>query len=350
MKLQKLSALITSLLLLSGLTFSYGQSKNDLDGDGVKNKRDKCAATPAGVKVDENGCPFDTDKDGVADYLDKCPDVPGSVEMNGCQDKDKDGVADNDDQCIDVPGDTRFKGCPDSDGDGIEDSKDKCPNAKGTDMFNGCPDTDGDGIEDSKDKCPDSEKGVKVDSNGCAADSDNDGIIDANDKCPGTLAGVKVDDKGCPADTDGDGVIDSEDRCPTAVGDRNNGGCPVEKKEAPKPRLQLTARTITYDANLSTIKTSTVPMLDEVISILKAYPDYNLKITGYSDAMEKGSKNNALSQSRADAVHSYLIGKGIPEDRISVAAYGATMPVSTAKTATARAQNRRVQLEFSQKQ
>ena len=349
MKIQRLVAL-AALLLCSGINLSYGQSKNDLDGDGVKNKRDKCPGTPAGVKVDENGCPFDTDKDGVADYLDKCPDVPGSVEMNGCQDKDKDGVADNDDMCPDVPGDTRFKGCPDSDGDGIEDSKDKCPNAKGSDMFNGCPDTDGDGIEDSKDKCPDTEKGVKVDSSGCAADSDNDGIMDVNDKCPDTKAGVKVDDKGCPADTDGDGVIDSEDRCPTAVGDRNNGGCPVEKKEAPKPRLQLTARTIPYAANLATLSTSAVPMLDEVVSILKAYPDYNLKISGYSDAIEKGSKDNTLSQSRADAVSAYLISKGVPEDRISVTAYGATMPVSTAKTTAARAKNRRVQLEFIQKQ
>jgi OOP family OmpA-OmpF porin len=347
MKVQRLIG-FAALLLFSGINFSYGQSKNDLDGDGIKNKRDKCPGTPAGVKVDENGCPFDTDKDGVADYLDKCPDVPGSADMNGCQDKDKDGVADNDDLCPDVPGDTRFKGCPDSDGDGIEDSKDKCPNAKGTDMFGGCPDTDGDGIEDAKDKCPDTEKGVKVDSSGCASDSDNDGIMDANDTCPDTKVGVKVDDKGCPADTDGDGVIDSEDKCPTTMGDPNNSGCPVEKKEAPKPRLQLTARTITYPANLATISAAKVPMLDEVVSILKAYPDYDLKISGYSDAVEKGSKDNTLSQSRADAVNDYITGKGIPADRISVKAYGATMPVSAAKTTAARAQNRRVQLEFVQ--
>ncbi|MES2646121.1 MAG: thrombospondin type 3 repeat-containing protein [Bacteroidota bacterium] len=345
---RKLTTAFAALFVISFFNVSFGQSRNDLDGDGIKNKRDKCPATPAGVKVDENGCPFDTDKDGIADYLDKCPDLPGSLEMNGCQDKDKDGVADNDDICPDVPGDSRFKGCPDSDADGIEDSKDKCPNAKGSDMFAGCPDTDGDGIEDAKDRCPDSEKGVKVDSNGCAADSDMDGIIDANDKCPGTQSGVKVDEKGCPSDTDGDGVIDSEDKCPTAVGDRNNGGCPVEKKETPKPRLQLTSRTLNYAANLATISDDKVPMLDEVVSILKAYPDYNLKISGFSDAIEKGSKDNTLSQSRAEAVSSYLVSKGIPENRISITAYGATMPVSTVKTTAARAKNRRVQLEFIQ--
>jgi OmpA-OmpF porin, OOP family len=348
MRIHNVRTALTGLLVLSSFSIAFGQSKNDLDGDGIKNKRDKCAATPAGVKVDENGCPFDTDKDGVADYLDKCPDIPGSLEMNGCQDKDKDGVSDNIDLCPDVPGDARFKGCPDSDGDGIEDSKDKCPNAKGSDMFSGCPDTDGDGIEDAKDKCPDSEKGVKIDSNGCAADSDMDGVIDANDKCPSTLQGVKVDEKGCPSDTDGDGVVDAEDKCPTAVGDRNNGGCPVEKKEVPKARLQLTSRTLNYSANLATISDDKVPMLDEVVSIMKAYPDYNLKISGYSDALEKGSKDNTLSKSRADAVSAYLVTKGVPENRISITAYGATMPVSTVKTTAARSKNRRVQMEFIQ--
>jgi len=96
------------------------EMKKDGDGDGVKNKRDKCPSTPPGVVVDGTGCPFDTDKDGVADYLDKCPSIPGSGGMNGCQDKDKDNVSDIDDSCPDVPGLARFKGCPDSDGDGKE--------------------------------------------------------------------------------------------------------------------------------------------------------------------------------------------------------------------------------------
>lgn len=42
----------------------------DDDGDGVKNINDLCAGTPAGVKVDEFGCPKDGDKDGVPDYRD----------------------------------------------------------------------------------------------------------------------------------------------------------------------------------------------------------------------------------------------------------------------------------------
>ena len=116
-----------------GLTFLFGGSKPvaektvvreaaaapvvlDTDGDGVPNDRDKCLDTPAGVKVDLDGCPLDMDGDGVYDYLDKCPDTPRGVKVDA----------------------------------------------------NGCPlDTDGDGVYDYLDKCPGTKKGVKVDANGC---------------------------------------------------------------------------------------------------------------------------------------------------------------------------------------
>ncbi len=352
MNLKKTIRLLTVMFFVAAFSPVYAQTtsaskysiKNDVDGDGVKNKRDKCPNTPPGVVVDGNGCPLDKDKDGVADYLDNCPDVPGTVALNGCQDKDNDGVSDFDDVCPDVPGLARFKGCPDSDGDGIEDSKDKCPNAKGLDQFNGCPDTDGDGIVDTNDKCPDTKKGVKVDASGCAADADGDGVLDGDDKCPGTLMGVKVDASGCPADSDGDGVLDAVDKCPTEKGDASNNGCPaVIKKEVPK-RMNFATRKINFESGNALIKVASYPMMDEVANILKEYPDYNLRIGGHTDSYEK--KPTTLDQSRIDAAKSYLLGKGVAESRIVTAGYGKTRPVSSNANAAARAQNRRVELEL----
>lgn len=43
----------------------------DSDEDGVSDFDDKCAQTPEGVTVDENGCPVDSDNDVIADYRDK---------------------------------------------------------------------------------------------------------------------------------------------------------------------------------------------------------------------------------------------------------------------------------------
>ncbi len=43
----------------------------DEDGDGVKDKDDRCFGTPKDVKVNGSGCPYDGDGDGVDDYKDK---------------------------------------------------------------------------------------------------------------------------------------------------------------------------------------------------------------------------------------------------------------------------------------
>lgn len=125
-----------------GWEFNFGKSK-DSDKDGVPDKKDKCPDTPAGVAVDDQGCPSDTDGDGVVNDKDDCPTIVGLPALKGCPDADEDGVADKDD------------------------------------------------------KCPDTKKGVKVDASGCPTDQDNDGVIDSEDDCP-TETGTK-ENKGCPA-------------------------------------------------------------------------------------------------------------------------------------------------------
>lgn len=59
----------------------------DADGDGIADDQDQCADSPAGVPVDQNGCPLDSDGDGVPDYLDKCADtrMNAKVDDQGCE-------------------------------------------------------------------------------------------------------------------------------------------------------------------------------------------------------------------------------------------------------------------------
>ncbi len=55
----------------------------DGDRDGVPDVKDKCPNTPAGRKVNAEGCELDRDGDGIVDGEDACPDVYAKTK-NGC--------------------------------------------------------------------------------------------------------------------------------------------------------------------------------------------------------------------------------------------------------------------------
>jgi OmpA-OmpF porin, OOP family len=306
-----------------GITFNFGK-KQDSDGDGVPDRKDKCPDTPLGVEVDEFGCPIDSDGDGVPDYLDNCPNTPLNVAVD------------------------RY-GCPiDSDGDGVPDYLDKCPNTpSGAPVdADGCPlDSDGDGVPDYLDKCPNTPAGVTVDANGCPLDSDGDGVPDYLDKCPNTPSGAPVDADGCPLDSDGDGVPDYLDKCPNTPKGLpvDEFGCPILKKEV-EMIFQQALQGIQFETGKSNIKPSSFPILDAVVKVMDENPNYKLIIGGHTDNVGGESMNMTLSRDRAASVASYLIGKGVSPLRISSEGYGYSQPVDDNSTAAGRTRNRRVEL------
>ncbi|RZL13446.1 MAG: OmpA family protein, partial [Hymenobacter sp.] len=277
------------LQFTAGVRANLGKAKDE-DMDGVSDKKDKCPGTPAGVKVDLNGCPIDTDGDGVADYQDKCPDVKGLAALQGCPDADNDGVADNDD------------------------------------------------------KCPNTPAGVRVDASGCPLDSDGDKVPDNLDKCPNTPAGVQVDANGCPLDRDGDGVPDFQDRCPDRAGPASNKGCPEIKPEQ-KKILKEATKYINFDFNKATLKPTSFPKLQQMVQILNEYPDYSLSIAGHTDSKGADDYNLKLSYDRAASARAYMLSKGIPADRIEARGYGETKPIADNATAAGQALNRRVDFD-----
>jgi OOP family OmpA-OmpF porin len=303
------------LLHSIGLTFNFGKKK-DADGDGVIDRKDKCPETPAGVSVDENGCPLDKDGDKVYDYLDDCPDVAGLTTM---------------------------KGCPDKDDDGIIDKNDRCPDVKGSSSLRGCPDADNDGVADIDDKCPGTDPKYKTDSLGCPMDNDADGIFNEDDQCPDVAGLVSL--KGC-ADADSDGVADNEDHCPGIRGTINNKGCP-EMAKADVIRITQIASKIFFETNSDKLKTASKTQLDDLADILNKYPNANLSIEGHTDDVGEDEYNMTLSQKRTESVKKYLTAKGISESRLTATGYGETQPIADNKTSSGRAKNRRVELKTS---
>ena len=281
----------------------------------------------------------DSDKDGVPDSADACPNVFGKAMFDGCPDSDSDGVMDKDDKCPTLAG--KIDGCPDTDGDGLADNVDNCPNERGTAANNGCPtlliDSDGDGIADKDDKCP-SVAGLI---NGCP-DSDGDGIANNEDACP-NVAGPKIFG-GCP-DSDGDGVQDSKDRCPSVAGVASNGGCPGITS-TDRATLDLVVRNVRFETSSAVLKVESFVQLDKVVAIMNKYPEYSLRISGYTDNVGNGDSNLRLSERRAKSCYDFLITKGISSSRMTHKGYGEANPVSSNDTREGRRLNRRVEFEL----
>jgi len=328
----------------------------DSDNDGVVDLNDKCPNEQG--PASNMGCPLpkDTDNDGVTDEQDKCPNEAGPASNMGCplpKDSDGDGVVDEKDKCPNEPGPLSNRGCPlpkDTDNDGVIDEKDKCPTEAGPASNNGCPlpkDSDKDGVTDDKDKCP-TEAGP-ASNNGCPLpkDSDNDGINDDQDKCP-TIAGTAAN-MGCPpptaADSDGDGVADKVDRCPNTAGPASNSGCPEIKKET-KDQLAVVTKAVQFETSKALLKNQSYDVLDELIGILRQYPDYTLSISGYTDDVGNDEKNLKLSQDRAKACYDYLLFKGIKQNRLRYAGFGEARPIASNNTVEGREMNRRVEFEL----
>lgn len=284
--------------------------------------------------------PPDRDKDGTTDDLDKCPDQPGPASALGCPDTDQDGLGDHEDACPGDPGPIETKGCPDADGDGFADKDDECPTIAGT--WIGCPDTDFDGVADKNDKCP-TEAGP-ASNGGCpeVKDTDGDGVADTEDKCP-TAAGSAAN-KGCP-DTDGDGVTDAEDKCPATAGPAANFGCPEVKPET-KERLKFATKSVQFQTGNATLKNHSFPVLDEVVDIMRQYPDYTLSISGHTDNVGDEKTNKQLSEARAKACYDYFLFRGIKAERLRHAGFGEERPVYSNDTPEDREQNRRVEFEL----
>ena len=284
------------------------------------NNRDNYLHFGAGVKFRFGG-PKDTDKDGIADKDDRCPTEFGLKELQGCPDSDGDGVADIDDKCPGTPA-------------GVKVDSTGCP-----------PDTDQDGVADYLDKCADTPAGVKADENGCPVDSDHDGVADYLDKCPDTPSGVKTDANGCPVDSDHDGVADYLDKCPDTPANAkvDTSGCPEEKAEAVKsPEI---ARVVYFSFGIATFKADYAEDLNEVARYLHENTAVKLNIDGHADEIGSIDFNMKLSDRRAANVIKYLMGKGIPADRLIKTAYGKSRPVADNKTVEGRAMNRRVEIK-----
>lgn len=111
--------------------------------------------------------------------------------------------------------------------------------------------------------------------------------------------------------------------------------------------LVLTLGDVLFDSGKSTLKSGAFATVDRLAQALKQSPNRKLTIEGHTDSVGTEDFNMQLSESRAQAVKSALVSRGVPDSQIMAVGKGEGFPVATNDTAAGRQQNRRVEVILS---
>ncbi|MDN4165994.1 PorP/SprF family type IX secretion system membrane protein [Cytophagales bacterium LB-30] len=87
-----------------------------------------------------------------------------------------------------------------------------------------------------------------------------------------------------------------------------------------------------------------IDMLEGVLEMLSAFPEYHVELIGHTDNVGKSQYNQRLSEKRAETLKKILVLTGLPEERIVVLGRGDTQPLVPNDTEEGRRINRRVDI------
>ncbi|MEI7597298.1 MAG: OmpA family protein [Bacteroidota bacterium] len=103
-----------------------------------------------------------------------------------------------------------------------------------------------------------------------------------------------------------------------------------------------------FDVNKSTVSSISANELSEIVALLSKYQTLKVNIQGHTDNTGNDELNMKLSYNRAKEIYNYLLNNKIDISRLTYEGYGKSRPISSNKTETGKAKNRRVEIEIVQ--
>ncbi len=119
--------------------------------------------------------------------------------------------------------------------------------------------------------------------------------------------------------------------------------------EKPSQSSEMTTDSIFiifFKQNSNDLSEDAIKKLDQVFEILIKNPNTEITLNGYSDSIGSHSYNEMISEIRANALKSYLAGKGIAPFRMTAFGHGSQKFIASNKSAEGRQLNRRVEIEL----
>lgn len=111
--------------------------------------------------------------------------------------------------------------------------------------------------------------------------------------------------------------------------------------------LVLTLGDVLFDFNRAELKPAANRTALKLVQFLQLNPRRVIRIEGYTDSVGDRQANLDLSRERAQAVADVLADLGVDPARMQVVGYGEAFPVTDNASNRGRAQNRRVEIVFS---
>lgn len=111
--------------------------------------------------------------------------------------------------------------------------------------------------------------------------------------------------------------------------------------------LVMTLNDVLFDIEGAKLRPAARLSVLKLAQFLKLNPKRRVRIEGYSDNRGSEEGNLALSRSRAQSVAETLEDLGIAKERLETQGYGQEFPIADNASSRGRAQNRRVEIVFS---
>jgi outer membrane protein OmpA-like peptidoglycan-associated protein len=101
-----------------------------------------------------------------------------------------------------------------------------------------------------------------------------------------------------------------------------------------------------FDWDRSDITPQAAAILDNAAAAYQQTGSAQVMLAGHADKSGSAQYNVGLSQRRADAVRSYLEGRGVPGGAVTSEAFGESRPLVETADGVREPQNRRVEITF----
>src|SRR6202162_1417493 len=104
---------------------------------------------------------------------------------------------------------------------------------------------------------------------------------------------------------------------------------------------------VLFDTAKYTLRPGAREKLAKVAGIILSHPALKIEVEGHTDSVGGDDYNMRLSENRANAVRTFLVGQGVKGESVTAKGFGKVSPVADNGTAAGRQMNRRVELVVS---